>query len=103
MREQTIKKPVKTKDLLNDYKEDKSMWNDESDKVRLTKEALWKLSETDRLLIVLYCEIGSLRKLGEMLGVSRTTAYGAIKSIKSKMKKYVDERLSAGSGDSDSD
>lgn len=83
------RKPINTKALMNEYAEDKDMFSEESDKVKYTKEALWKLSETDRLLIVLYCEIGSLRKLGEILGVSRTTAYMAIKSIKQRIQEYV--------------
>lgn len=85
------KKPINTKELLAEYAPDTDMFSEESDKVRYTKEAIWKLSETDRLLIVLYCEIGSLRKLGEILGVSRTTAYLAIKNIKKKIQNYVVE------------
>ena len=78
---------------MADYAKNNDIFSGESDKVRFTKEALWNLSETDRLLIILYCEIGSLRKLGDILGVSRTTAYLAIKSIKAKMQKYVAQRM----------
>ena len=85
------KKPINAKELMADYKKNDDIFSTESEKVRLTKEALWNLSETDRLLIVLYCEIGSLRKLGDILGVSRTTAFAAVKSIKLKMQKYVAE------------
>lgn len=95
MRESTVKnKPINTKELMKEYAINDDIFSNESDKVKYTKEALWKLSETDRLLICLYCEIGSLRKLGDILGVSRTTAYIAIKTIKAKMVKYVDEHLS---------
>lgn len=86
-----MEKPIDTKALINEYKENDDIFSEESEKVRLTKEALWKLSDTDRLLICLYSEIQSLRKLGELLGVSRTTAYLQIKQIKEKIKQYVAE------------
>lgn len=86
-----MEKPIDTKALISQYKEDNDIFSEESDKVRLTKQALWQLSDTDRLLICLYSEIQSLRKLGELLGVSRTTAYLQIKEIKEKIKQYVAE------------
>lgn len=86
-----MEKPIDTKALVNEYAKNEDIFSDESEKVRLTKEALWQLSDTDRLLICLYAEIQSLRKLGELLGVSRTTAYLQIKQIKERIKDYVDE------------
>lgn len=91
-------KPINTKALMNEYAINDDIFSTESDKVKLTKEALWQLSETDRLLICLYSEIQSLRKLGELLGVSRTTAYLQIKEIKERIKQYVTEH-STHSGD----
>lgn len=93
-----MEKPIDTKALMNEYAIDDDIFNTESQKVRLTKEALWQLTETDRLLICLYAEIQSLRKLGELLGVSRTTAYLQIKQIKERIKEYVNQHLT----DSDS-
>lgn len=89
-----MEKPIDTKALMNEYKINDDIFSEESEKVRLTKEALWQLNDTDRLLICLYSEIQSLRKLGELLGVSRTTAYLQIKVIKEKIKDYVVEHLS---------
>lgn len=86
-----MEKPIDTKALMNEYKVNDDIFSEESEKVRLTKEALWQLSDTDRLLICLYAEIQSLRKLGELLGVSRTTAYLQIKQIKERIKEYVAE------------
>lgn len=86
-----MQKPIDTKALISQYKPDNDIFSEESEKVRLTKEALWQLPDTDRLLICLYSEIQSLRKLGELLGVSRTTAYLQIKEIKEQIKKYVAE------------
>ena len=84
-----MEKPIDTKALLNEYRINNDIFSEETDKVRLTKEALWQLNETDRLLICLYSEIQSLRKLGQLLGVSRTTAYLQIKQIKEQIKEYV--------------
>lgn len=94
-------RPIDTKALLKEYAINNDIFSTESDRLKYTKEALWKLSETDRLLICLYAEIQSLRKLGELLGVSRTTAYLQIKQIKEKIKNYVDNRtkLTVDSGD----
>lgn len=86
-----MEKPIDTKALMNEYAKNEDIFSEESEKVRLTKEALWQLSDTDRLLICLYSEIQSLRKLGELLGVSRTTAYLQIKQIKERIKQYVAE------------
>ena len=86
-----MEKPIDTKALVNEYAKNEDIFSEESEKVRLTKEALWELSDTDRLLICLYSEIQSLRKLGELLGVSRTTAYLQITQIKERIKQYVAE------------
>ena len=96
-----MEKPIDTKALMNEYRENKDIFSEESEKLRLAKEALWQLPETDRLLMCLYSEIQSLRKLGELLGVSRTTAYLQIKEIKEKIKNYVDEHLSVGGDNND--
>lgn len=93
-------RPIDTKALMKEYAINDDIFSTESDKVRLTKEALWQLNDTDRLLICLYSEIQSLRKLGELLGVSRTTAYLQIKTIKERIKQYVAEH-STDSGNND--
>ena len=74
---------------MKDYAYDDDIMCDDDERTRLTKQALWKLPEPERLLIVLYAEIQSLRKLGELLGISRTTAYFAIKRIRQEIKDYV--------------
>lgn len=90
---ENLERPIDTRALMNEYRINDDIFSTESEKVRLTKQALWSLSETDRLLICLYSEIQSLRKLGELLGVSRTTAYIQIKQIKERIKEYVYEHL----------
>ncbi len=91
-----MEKPIDTKALLNEYAKNEDIFSGESEKVRLVKEALWQLSDTDRLLMCLYSEIQSLRKLGELLGVSRTTAYLQIKQIRERIKQYVAEHTTDG-------
>lgn len=80
---------MNTKELMSEYKYDDDILCEDDERTRLTKQALWKLSEPDRLLIILYAEIQSLRKLGELLGISRTTAYFAIKRIRQEIVDYV--------------
>ena len=88
-----MEKPIDTKALVNEYAKNEDIFSEESEKVRLTKEALWELSDTDRLLICLYSEIQSLRKLGELLGVSRTTAYLQIKQIKEYVAEHTTDSI----------
>lgn len=80
---------MNTKELMLQYKPDDDIMCEEDDYVHLAKEALWQLPEPDRLCMILYIEIQSLRKLGELLGVSRTTAYFQIKRIKQQILDYV--------------
>lgn len=81
------------KKVMKDYEPKEDIWSEDDCRTYLTKKAVWELPEPDRLIIVLYSELGSLRKLGEKLGVSRTTCYLYIKRIKASIAKYVEEEM----------
>jgi DNA-directed RNA polymerase specialized sigma subunit len=71
--------------IMNDYKPNYSIFSEDEHKMFLIKKALLKLSEADRIIFILYAELGSLRKTGKALGVSHTTAYKQIKMIKEQI------------------
>jgi len=71
------------KAMRPEYSYDASVFNPEPQKVRMTKWIIeTKLDEDDRILIRLYAELGSVRKLGEKLGISKASAFKEIKRIK---------------------
>lgn len=80
----------KEKDFVASYRQvkreyafDPSPMNDEPEKVRRVKEIIdTKLSDVDRILFVMYCEAGSLRKLAKRMGFSHTAINKEIKRIR---------------------
>ena len=77
------------KELMNEYKPDNSIWTDDDEQMIRIKQAVQNLSDADRIIFILYCETGSLRDVGKMLGVSHTTIFKTIKQIKKDILDYV--------------
>lgn len=73
------------KELLDEYKPIYDIFSDDDEQMLAIKEAIQNLSDADRIIFILYCESGSLRDVGKMLGVSHTTIYKTIKQIKKKI------------------
>lgn len=73
------------KELIDEYKPDHSIFTDDDDTMIKIKEAVQRLSDADRIIFILYCETGSLREVGKVLGVSHTTVFKAIKDIKQRI------------------
>lgn len=73
------------KELIDEYKPDYSIFTDDDDLMIKIKEAVQNLSDADRIIFILYCETGSLREVGKILGVSHTTVFKAIKDIKQRI------------------
>ena len=77
---------MKIEEILEDYKPDNTIWSNEDERVNAIKNVIYtKLDEVDRRIIILYAELGSLRKLGKELGISASSAYLKIKDIKKKI------------------
>ena len=77
---------MKIEEILEDYKPDNTIWSNEDERVNTIKNIIYtKLDEVDRRIIILYAELGSLRKLGKELGISASSAYLKIKDIKKKI------------------
>lgn len=74
---------MKIEEILEDYAPDNTIWSNEDERVNAIKNIIYtKLDEVDRRIIILYAELGSLRKLGKELGISASSAYLKIKQIK---------------------
>lgn len=76
--------------IMEEYEPDHSIWSTDDIQITRLKEAVQNLNDADKIIFILYCETGSLREVGKMLGVSHTTAYKCIKDIKKKILEYVD-------------
>ena len=82
--ENTARKAARTyRDIREDYVYNDDIFNPEPERVRRCKEIIAnELAPADRVIITLYAELGSLRKLGRLLGVSHTTAAGEVRRIR---------------------
>lgn len=75
--------------VLEDYKADYSIWREDDDDMMNLKQAIDSLSESDRIIFVLYAEYGSLRKVGKQLGVSHSIIYKNVRRIKLQMLEWI--------------
>lgn len=79
------------KRVMEDYEPDESIWREYSDDILNIKQAMDALSDADRIIFVLYCEYGSLRKVGKRLGVSHSIIYKNVRRIKEEMLGWLKE------------
>lgn len=73
------------RELINEYKPNYDIFSEDDEMMTAIKQAVQNLSDADRIIFILYCESGSLREVGKMLGVSHTTVYKTIKQIKKQI------------------
>lgn len=81
--------PKDIKDIKEDLLPVDDIFNNDSDILDRTKRIFASLDEVDKTILILYMELGSLRKVGEELGVSHTLIYKNITRIKEKFKKKL--------------
>jgi transposase-like protein len=74
---------------MNDYIPDEGIWREDDDTVYWLKKAMQNLEPADRVIFLLYCELGSLRLVGKVLGVSHSIIYKNIKRIRQEMYDYI--------------
>lgn len=92
---------MKTDDILRDYREikddysfDPDIMNREDPRVRAVKKVIQeRLTEPDRIIITLYFELQSYRKLGARLGLSHMTAGREVRRIRGVILQEVREIL----------
>lgn len=76
--------------LMEEYKPNYDIFCEDGELVTRIKEEVQKLSEPDRIIFIMYCEMGSLREVAKKLGVSHTTIFKFIKNIKQRILKDIE-------------
>lgn len=71
--------------ILKEYEPDYSIWREDDERMTRIKEAVQNLADADRIIFIMYCETGSLREVARMLGVSHTSIFKVIKTIKGQI------------------
>ena len=81
------------KDILTDYQINNDIFNEEEEITTQLKEIIWNneiIDEVDRRIILMYADLGSLRKLGKELSVSGSAIHQRIKQIRKKIYDNLD-------------
>ena len=73
--------------ILDDYRlpDDLTFCNDDEKVIKLKQILFEDMDDVERNIIILYAELGSLRKLGAELGISASSAYLKVKQLRDKI------------------
>lgn len=77
--------PEELRKLLREYEDKEEDIMEDDDETLQVFDAVNKIPESDRIILYLYAELGSLRAVGRTLGVSYSTARKAVQEIKGKI------------------
>ena len=61
-------------------------WSNPEQHDRLRQIIKYELTDIEQTVLLLYSELGSYRRVGEILGVSATTIYYKVRDIRNKIK-----------------
>ena len=75
---------IKLKDIYAEYDSDSMK---DTEEMYALKEAIKSLPVGDRVMMLLYADLGSIYKVGELLHVHPTTVYSNLRRIKETLKK----------------
>lgn len=78
-----------TKEILeciDDYRPSNDIFSEEDERVSSAKTAFCKLDTDEKIIFLLYIELGNKRAVAERLNISKTAIYTKIKSIQEKIK-----------------
>lgn len=78
-------KPETLKAIMADYDFNPDIMCDEDERVTKIKHALTKIPLADKIIFCLQTDIQSVRKVGEILGVSYTTVFNEFKRIRNEI------------------
>lgn len=77
------------KAIFEDYEKDDDIFSNESQKVKVIKDAISnRLTEAEKIILLLYAETGSMRQLAKDLDVSHSSVIKAVDEIKLKILEY---------------
>jgi len=77
------------RDIMAEYAFDDDIMNEESQKVRLAKMAVSRLSEPDRIIWCLYMDKESSREVGRILSCSHSTVLKQLQKIKKDIMYHI--------------
>ena len=80
---------IKLKDIYAEYDSDSMK---DTEEMYALKEAIKGLSVGDRAILLLYTDLGSIYKVGELLKIHPTTVYSNIKRIREIIKKKTGKK-----------
>lgn len=83
--------PEELRRLLREYCDKEEDIMEDDDETLQVFDAVNKIPESDRIILYLYAELGSLRAVGRTLGVSYSTARKAVQEIKGKIFEQLDK------------
>lgn len=81
--------PEELRRLLREYSDKEEDIMEDDDETLQVFDAVNKIPESDRIILYLYAELGSLRAVGRTLGVSYSTARKAVQEIKNKIYEML--------------
>lgn len=84
-----IQKIENLQNIIDDYKVKQGIFNDDEHHIHILKKAINNLNDADKIIFILYAEYSSLRKVGDLLGVSHTIVYKEIKRINNLIYDYI--------------
>ena len=82
--------PEELRRLLREYSDKEEDIMEDDDETLQVFDAVSKIPESDRIILYLYAELGSLRAVGRTLGVSYSTARKAVQEIKNKIYEILE-------------
>ena len=77
---------ISLKKIYEDYEPDPLK---DTEEMYALKEAIKNLSISDRAMMLLYADLGSIYKVGALLKVPPTTIYANLKRIKNELKSCL--------------
>jgi DNA-binding CsgD family transcriptional regulator len=82
---------IQLKDINAEYTIDwDDVFNEDTEQYRkIIKVLETKLTPAERIIILISAELNSSKKVGDVLGVSQSTAYNELKRIKNKIKEWL--------------
>lgn len=80
---------ISLKKIYEDYEPDSLK---DTEEMYALKEAIKDLSISDKAMILLYTDLGSIYKVGELLHVHPTTVYSNIKRIRELIKDKIGKK-----------
>lgn len=76
---------INLEELLLDYDLDFGIFTDLDDRLLEIEDKLYALKAPERIILILYAEYKSYRKVGKILGFSHSTVMKHLKEIKEKL------------------